>query len=305
LANNLGYTLSEYALATLKANRVVASRTEEEIYHRLGLHFIEPELRENTGEIEASLKNKLPKLITLSDIRGDLQMHTTASDGKNSIDEMAQAAKRLGYKYIAFTEHSKSVTVANGLDEKRTLKQIKKIREAQERVDGIRLLAGMEVDINKDGSLDLDDDVLEQLDVVVCSVHSYMNMESSAMTDRLLRALSHKRCQILAHPTGRLLLRRDPFSLDLERIVDESKKRGVIMELNAFPDRLDLKDVHLRMAKERGVKIVISTDAHSTAHLGWMRYGVKMARRGWLEKKDVINTLPVERMLAQLRDGRP
>ena len=305
LANKLGYTLNEYGLSTLKGNRIVASHTEEEIYHRLGLHYIEPELRENNGEIEAALKNKLPSLVALNDIRGDLQMHTTASDGKNSIEEMAQAARRLGYKYIALTDHSKAVTVANGLDEKRTLQQIKKIREAQKRTNGIRLLAGMEVDINKDGSLDLDDEVLAQLDVVVCSVHSYMKMESSAMTDRLLRAMANKRLQILAHPTGRLLLRRDPFPFDIEKVLDEAKKRGVVMELNAFPDRLDLKDIHLRMAKERGVKIVISTDAHATTHLEWMRYGVKMARRGWLEKKDVLNTLPLEKMMAELRGSRP
>ncbi len=305
LANKLGYTLNEYGLSTLKGNRMVASRTEEEIYLRLGLHFIEPELRENTGEIEASMKNKLPKLIEFKDIRGDLQMHTTASDGKNSIEEMAHAAKKLGYKYIALTDHSKAVTVANGLDEKRTLQQIKKIREAKKRLEGIELLAGMEVDINKDGSLDLDDEVLAQLDVVVCSVHSYMNMESSAMTERLLRAMANKRLQILAHPTGRLLMRRDPFTFDIERILNDAKKRGVVMELNAFPDRLDLKDIHLRMAKERGVKIVISTDAHATTHLEFMKYGVKMARRGWLEKKDILNTLPVEKMLSELRGNRP
>ncbi len=305
LANKLGYTLNEYGLSTLKGNRTVASRTEEEIYLRLGLHCIEPELRENSGEIEAALRNRLPKLVELKDIRGDLQMHTTASDGKNSIEEMAQAAKKLGYKYIALTDHSKAVTVANGLDEKRTLQQIKKIREAQKRLDGIRLLAGMEVDINKDGSLDLDDEVLAQLDIIICSVHSYMNMESSAMTDRLLRALGNKRLQILAHPTGRLLLRRDPFPFDIEKILDKARKRGVVMELNAFPDRLDLKDIHLRMAKVRGVKIVISTDAHATTHLDYMPYGVKMARRGWLEKKDVLNTLPVEKMLAELRGNRP
>jgi DNA polymerase (family 10) len=228
-------------------------------------------------------------------------MHTTASDGRNSIEEMGEAAKKLGYEYIALTDHSKAVTVANGMDEKRTLEQIKKIRAAQERVPGIRLLAGIEVDILKTGKLDLDDEVLAQLDVVVASVHSYMNQGRAEMTERILAALENPYVQILAHPTGRLLLRRDPFDYDMEKILDAAKARGVIVECNAFPDRLDLKDVHLRMAKERGMKIVISTDAHSFAHFPLMKYGVITARRGWVEKKDVINTLATEQLLASLR----
>jgi DNA polymerase (family 10) len=300
-ANEMGYTLSEYALATLKGERRVAGATEEEIYRKLKLAYIEPELREASGEIEAAAAGRLPKLITQEDIRGDLQMHTTASDGKNSIEEMAEAARRLGYEYIALTDHSKAVTVANGLDEKRVLAQIKKIREAQKRFKDIRLLAGIEVDILKDGRLDLDDDVLAQLDVVVCSVHSYMNLDRAAMTDRLLAAIENPYTQIIAHPTGRLLLRRDPFAFDMEAVLDAARKHGVAMECNSYPDRLDLKETHLRMARERGVKIVISTDAHTTAHLSYMKYGVKMARRGWLEKKDVLNTLPAEKLLAALR----
>jgi DNA polymerase (family 10) len=228
-------------------------------------------------------------------------MHTTASDGKNSIEEMGEAARRLGYEYIALTDHSQAVTVANGMDEKRTLEQIKKIRAAQERVPGIHLLAGIEVDIRKDGTLDLEDDVLAQLDVVVASVHSYMNLESAEMTGRLLAAIENPYTQIIAHPTGRLVLRRDPFHYDMEKILDAAKKFGVVMESNAYPDRLDLKDVHLRMAKERGVKIVISTDSHSTRNLTYMKYGVETARRGWIEKKDVINTLPFTQFLAALR----
>ncbi len=300
-ANKLGYTLNEYAMTTLKGGRRVASKTEEEIYTKLGLATPPPEIRENAGEIDAAFEKKLPALVELRDICGDLQMHTTATDGKNSIEEMAAAAKELGYEYIALTDHSKAVTVANGMDEKRTLEQIKKIREAQKRVPGIRLLAGIEVDILKDGSLDLEDEVLAQLDVVVCSVHSYMNLDRAAMTDRLLAAIESPYAQIIAHPTGRLLLRRDGFDYDMERILQAAAKRGVAMECNAYPDRLDLKDVHLRMAKERGVKVVISTDAHSTTHLPFMRYGVTTARRGWLEKKDVLNTLPVEKFLAALR----
>ncbi len=298
-ANEMGWTLNEYALTTLKGGKVVASKTEEEIYAKLKLAYIEPELREMTGEIEAAESGKLPKLVTLADIRGDLQMHTTASDGKNSIEEMGHAARELGYDYIALTDHSQAVTVANGLDEKRTLAQIKKIHAAK--VPGIRLLAGSEVDIKKDGTLDLEDYVLAELDVVVCSVHSYMNMERAEMTERYLAAIENSYTQIIAHPTGRLVLRREPFDYDMEAVLDACAKHGVAMECNAYPDRLDLRDVHLRMAKQRGVKIVISTDSHTTRNLLFMKYGVETARRGWIEKKDVINTLPLEEFLAALR----
>jgi len=300
-ANTMGYTLNEYALTTLKGGKTVAGKTEVEVYAKLDLPYIEPELREMTGEIEAAESGKLPHLITLADIRGDLQMHTTASDGKNSIEEMAEAARELGYEYIALTDHSKAVTVANGLDEKRTLAQIKKIRDAEKSVGGIRLFASSEVDILKNGSLDLSDEVLAQLDLVVVSIHSYMNLERAAMTDRILAALENPNTQILAHPTGRLVLRRDPFDCDMEKVFDACRAHGVAVECNAAPERLDLRDAHLRLAKQRGVKVVISTDAHSTAQLQLMKYGVQTARRGWLEPRDVINTLPLEKFLAALR----
>jgi DNA polymerase (family X) len=300
-ANSMGYTLNEYALTTLKGGKFVAGRSEEEIYSKLKLPYIEPELREMTGEIEAAEAEKLPHLVTLADIRGDLQMHTTASDGKHSIEQMAEAARELGYEYIALTDHSKAVTIANGLDEKRTLQQIKKIREAEKSAGGIRLLASSEVDILKSGALDLSDEVLAQLDVVVVSVHSYMNLDKSAMTERLLAAIENPYAQILAHPTGRLLLRRDPYDYDMEKIFDACRKNQVAVECNAYPDRLDLRDAHLRLAKQRGVKVVISTDAHATNQLKVMRYGVQTARRGWLEKKNVLNTLPLEKLLAGLR----
>ncbi|MBZ5660649.1 MAG: DNA polymerase/3'-5' exonuclease PolX [Acidobacteriia bacterium] len=300
-ANKMGYTLNEYALATLKGERPVARATEEEIYKKLELDYIPPELRENTGEIDAAAEHRLPHLIELSDIRGDLQMHTTASDGKNSIEEMALAAKELGYEYISLTDHSKAVTVANGLDEKRTLEQIKKIHAANAKHLGIRVLASSEVDVLKNGKLDLDDEVLAQLDIVLVSIHSYMNLERAEMTERILAAIENPYVQIFGHPTGRLLLHRDAYPYDMERVLDSAKKHGVIMECNASPERLDLKDTHLRMAKERGVKIVISTDAHTTGGLAAMRYGVLMARRGWIEKKDVINTLSTEKLLASLR----
>ncbi len=300
-ANKMGYTLNEYALATLKGERPVARATEEEIYKKLDLDYIPPELRENTGEIEAAAEHRLPDLIELGDIRGDLQMHTTASDGKNSIEEMALAAKDLGYEYISLTDHSKAVTVANGLDEKRTLEQIKKIHAANAKHLGIRVLASSEVDVLKNGKLDLDDEVLAQLDIVLVSIHSYMNLERAEMTERILAAIENPYVQIIGHPTGRLVLHRDAYAYDMERVLDAAKKHGVIMECNASPERLDLKDTHLRMAKERGVKIVISTDAHTTRGLAAMRYGVLMARRGWIEKKDVINTLSTEKLLAGLR----
>jgi DNA polymerase (family 10) len=300
-ANKMGYTLNEYALATLKGERPVARETEEAIYAKLGLDYVPPELRENTGEIDAAAEHRLPHLIELKDIRGDLQMHTTASDGKNSIEEMALAAKNLGYEYVGLTDHSKAVTVANGLNEKRTLEQIKKIRAANAKGLGIRVLASSEVDVLKDGRLDLNDEVLAQLDVVLVSIHSYMNLERAEMTERILAAIENPYTQIVGHPTGRLVLRRDAYAYDMERILDAAHKHGVVLECNAAPERLDLKDTHLRMARDRGVKIVISTDAHTTRGLTAMRYGVQIARRGWLEKKDVINTLSVEKLLAALR----
>ena len=300
-ANDIGLTLNEYALATLKGEKRVAGRTEEEIYARLKLGFVPPELRENTGEIMAAEQHKLPHLLMLKDIKGDLQMHSAASDGKNSIEEMAEAARKLGHEYIAITDHSKAVTVANGLDEKRAAAHIKKIHSLSEKELGIRVLAGAEVDILKDGELDYSDELLTQLDVVVCSVHSYFNLDREEMTGRILAAIENPYTQIIAHPTGRLLLRRDPFDYDMEKVLDACAKHGVAMECNSYPDRLDLKDVYLRMCKERGVKVVISTDAHSTTNLAFIRYGVTMARRGWLEKKNVINTLPCDEFLSALR----
>jgi DNA polymerase (family 10) len=300
-ANDMGYTLNEYVLATLKGEKRVAGRTEEEIYAKLKLDFIPPELRENTGEITAAEQHKLPSLITLKDIKGDLQMHTTASDGKNSIEEMAEAARQLGHHYIGITDHSKAVTVANGLDEKRMAAHIKNLRAADAKKLGIRVLAGAEVDILKDGSLDYSDEILAQLDVVVCSVHSYFTLDREAMTDRMLAAIENPYTQIIAHPTGRLLLRRDPFEYDMEKVLSACAKHGVAMECNSYPDRLDLKDVYLRMCKDRGVKVVVSTDSHSATNLTFIRHGVTMARRGWLEPRDVINTLPTEQFLAALR----
>jgi len=298
-AIKMGYTLNEYALATLKEERRAAGASEEEVYAKLKLDFIPPELRENCGEIEAAEQHRLPQLIEQSDLHGDLQMHTTASDGRHSIEEMARAARKMGYEYVAITDHSKAVTVANGMDEARTRGHMRKIRAAK--VDGIRVLAGIEVDILKDGQLDLADEVLAELDIVVASIHSFMNLDRAAITERMLAAIENPYVHIIGHPTGRILLRRDAMAYDMERILDAARRRGVAMECNAAPDRLDLKDAYLRMAKDRGVRVVISTDAHSIKHLELMRYGVQTARRGWIEKKDVLNALPLEQMLAALR----
>ena len=301
IAREKGWTLNEYALTTLKNGKWVAGRTEEEVYKKLGLAWIPPELRESAGEVKAAAGGRLPRLVELADIRGDLQMHTTESDGKNSIEEMAAAARALGYGYIAITDHSKAVTVANGMDEKRALAHARRIRQASKKFDRFRILAGVEVDILKDGRLDLDDEVLAQLDVAVGSVHSYMNLEPAEMTERLLAAIENPHLKILGHPTGRLLLRREPYRYDLEVILTACKKNGVAVECNAFPDRLDLRDVDLRAARERGVKVVISTDSHSTTHLPYMKYGVRTARRAWLTPRDVLNTLPLDRFLKALR----
>ena len=300
-AKRLGYKLSEYGLFRIKDDSKVAGRTEEEVYRALHLAYIEPELRENTGEIDAAEQGTLPRLLRLADLRGDLHMHTTASDGRCSILEMARAAQERGLEYVAITDHSKALAMANGLDEKRVLAQIQEIREAEKHLKGFRIFAGTEVDIHLDGTLDLDDEVLAQLDVVVASVHSHMNLPPEQMTDRLLRAFENPHLHILGHPTGRLLLRREPFGFDAERIVEEAAKRNVALEINSFPDRLDLREQHVRLCKQRGVKLVISTDSHHTSHLAHAKYGVLMARRGWLEKQDVRNTLPAAKFLQALR----
>ena len=291
-ALKMGYTLNEYGLFRLDDNRRVAGKSEDEIYGKLKLDCIPPELRENFGEIEAAEKHNLPDLITVADLRGEVHMHTVETDGKCTIDEMAAAAKERGYKYIAITDHSKNLAFANGLDDKRAEQHIARIHAANEQTDGITIMAGIEVDILADGELDLSDSVLEQMDVVVASVHSAFNQEPQQMTDRLLRALNNKNVSILGHPTGRLLLRRDAYPFDMDAILRTALKNRVAMELNAYPDRLDLNDVHLRMARERGVKIVINTDAHHTSHFEKIKYGILQARRAWLTRKDVLNTLP-------------
>ena len=300
-ALKMGYTLSEYSLADLKTEQPVAGKTEEEIYAKLKLDYIPPELRENLGEIDAAEKHTLPQLITQEDIQGDVHMHTVETDGKNTIEEMALAAKAHGYKYMAITDHSKNLAFANGLDDKRAVEHIARIREAGKKIDGITIFAGIEVDILAEGDLDLSDDVLAQMDIVIASVHSVFNQEPAEMTDRLLKAISNPNTSVIGHPTGRIQLRRDSYHYDMAKVLAAAAKHKVAMELNAYPDRLDLNDVHLRQAKQQGVKIVINTDAHHTSHMEKIRYGILQARRAWLTKDDVLNTLPAPKFAKAMK----
>jgi DNA polymerase (family 10) len=300
-ALKMGYTLSEYSLARLDNERVVAAKTEEEIYAKLKLDYIPPELRENQGEIDAAEEHALPALISQPDLQGDVHMHTVETDGRNTIEEMAEAAKAHGYKYIAITDHSKNLAFANGLDDKRAVEHIHRIRTANEKIAGIKIFAGVEVDILADGALDLSDSVLEQMDVVIASVHSHFNQSPAEMTDRMLKAVENPNTSLIGHPTGRLLLRRDAYQFDLDAVLKAAAKHRVAMELNAYPDRLDLCDRHLRLAKQHGVKIVINTDSHHTSHLEKIRYGVLQARRAWLTPADVLNTLPATRFAKTMK----
>ena len=300
-ALKMGYTLSEYSLAELDGEKPVAGRTEEEIYAKLNLDYIPPEMRENLGEIDLAAEHKLPPLLTAADLLGDVHMHTVETDGRNTIEEMATAARAHGYKYMAITDHSKNLAFANGLDDQRALAHIQRIREASDRMEGIKIFAGVEVDILGEGDLDLSDEVLAQMDIVIASVHSLFNQEREKMTERLLKAIHNPNTSILGHPTGRQLLRRDEYPFDMEAVLKAAATNRVAMELNAYPDRLDLSDVHLRHAKRHGVKIVINTDSHHTSHLNKIRYGVLQARRAWLTKDDVLNTLPVDRFAKALK----
>jgi DNA polymerase (family 10) len=290
-ALKMGYTLSEYSLAKLDTEKPVAGKTEEEIYAKLKLDYIPPELRENLGELDAAENHTLPALISQADLQGDVHMHTVETDGRNTIEEMAEAASEHGYKYMAITDHSKNLAFANGLDDKRAVEHIKRIRAADDANDKIRIFAGIEVDILADGTLDLSDSVLEQMDLVIASVHSHFNQSPAEMTGRLLKAVQNPNVSLLGHPTGRLLLRRDAYAFDIDAVLEEAAQKKVAMELNAYPDRLDLSDRHLRLAKQHGVKIAINTDSHHTSHMDKIRFGVLQARRAWLTKEDVLNTL--------------
>ncbi|HUJ49546.1 MAG TPA: DNA polymerase/3'-5' exonuclease PolX [Bryobacteraceae bacterium] len=301
-ALKLGLTLNEYGLFRLEDEQRVAGETEEQVYGKLGLAWIPPELRENCGEIEAALERRLPKLIELADIRGDLHMHTLETDGRATLEEMAEAARALGYEYIAITDHSKALAMANGLDEKRAVEFAKKVRLLNKDGLGIRIFSGLECDIRKDGEMDLAEDALAELDIVVASVHSHMNMETAEMTDRLMRALESPNVRVLGHPTGRILLNRDAYPFDFERVAAEAVRRKVYLEINGSPERLDLSSAMVRTAKGLGAKFAIATDSHQTRHLKPnMQYGVITARRGWLEAGDVLNALPLKQFAEAIR----
>jgi len=302
-ALKMGYTLNEYSLATLEGEKPVAGKTEEEIYAKLKLDYVPPELRENLGEIDLAEKHALPQLITGKDLQGDVHMHTVETDGKNTIAEMAEAAKARGYKYMAITDHSKNLAFANGLDDKRAVEHMQRIRDAGKQIDGIIIFAGIEVDILADGDLDLSNDVLAQMDLVIASVHSVFNQEPAKMTERLLKAINNPNTSILGHPTGRLLLRRDSYKFDMLAVLSTAAKNKIAMELNSYPDRLDLNDVHLRQAKQQGVRIVINTDSHHTSHMEKIRYGILQARRAGLTKDDVLNTLPADKFAKAMKHG--
>ncbi|MGR9037698.1 MAG: DNA polymerase/3'-5' exonuclease PolX [Gammaproteobacteria bacterium] len=294
-----GLKINEYGV--FKGDKAIAGETEESVYKSVGLPYIPPELRENSGEIEAAEAGRLPRLVELDDLRGDLHAHTTATDGHNTLEEMALAAKQMGLTYIADTEHSKRLTVTHGLDEKRLLQQMEEIDRLNERLQGITVLKGIEVDILEDGSLDLPDSILAQLDLVVGAVHSKFHLSRAKQTTRILKAMEHPHFTLLAHPSGRLLQEREPYDVDMARVIHQAGERGCFLELNAHPERLDLLDTRCRMAKEAGVLVSINSDAHSIADFANLKYGIGQARRGWLEKEEVLNTRPLTELRRLLK----
>ena len=301
IAIEKGFKLSEYGLFSKKTDRLVAGRTEEDVYKKLGMDYIEPEMREDEGEIELAQHHMLPKIIGYNDIKGDLQMHTKWSDGNNTVEEMALAAKKLGHEYICITDHTGKLAIANALDEKRILEQKKEIERANKKLSGIKILQGAEVNIKDDGTLDMPDKVLKELDIVVASIHSGFKNPKEKMTARMLKAMENGHVDIIAHPTGRLLTKRESYEIDLEKVFEAARKTNTIMEINAYPERMDLKDSHVRAAVKAGVKLVISTDAHNADQLHFMKIGIGTARRGWATKDDVINTRRLKDMLRMLK----
>ncbi len=292
------WKLNEYGL--FRGKKRLAGRTEEDVYEKLGLPWIPPELREDRGEVQAAEDGELPRLIEPGDLRGELHSHTDESDGHHSVEDMAEAAQERNYQYLAITDHSKAVTVAKGLDEKRLRKHADRIHRLNESLDELWLLAGIEVDILKDGRLDLSKKVLAELDWVVASVHSYFNLDEKAMTERIVRALESGVVHCLGHPFGRLIGQRDPIRFDVDRVLDVCKEQGIFLEINAHPDRLDLPDTYCKRAREKGLKMVIATDAHRQSDLDLSGFGVSVARRGWLTKSDVLNTLTAARLRKRL-----
>ena len=302
LAVKRGLKINEYGVFDSETGQRITGEKEEEVYKILDLAFIPPELREDRGEIEAAQENKLPELIEYSQIEGDLHMHTKWSDGAHSIMQMAEAAKKRGYKYIAITDHSQSLKFAGGLTEERLREQIEKIRKLNQELDDFTILSGIEVDIKSDGSLDFSDEILSKLDVVIAAIHSGFKQESKVITERIVKAMQNKLVSIIAHPTGRLIGYRESYQVDINKMMDIATETRTILEINACPERLDLNDVYCRMAKEKGVQLAIETDAHSINGLEFMNLGVDVARRGWLEEKDIINTLSLDKLLKRLKN---
>jgi DNA polymerase (family 10) len=301
LAIKKGYKLNEYGLFD-KNNKKIAGKTEEEIYQKLGLQFIPPELRENKGEIELAVNNKLPKIIEYNSLKGDLQIQTNWSDGQNSIEEMVQKAIEIGLEYICITDHTQSLSIAGGLDEKRFLKQFEEIDKLNKKYRGkITILKGAEVNINKDGSLDVSNEILEKMDFVGAAVHSYFDLPKSVQTARIKKAMSNPHVDCLFHPTGRIINKRPAYEIDIDEIIQWAKTTRTILEINAYPERLDLKDDHIKKCIENRVKMVINTDAHSILHLNFLNLGIAQARRGWATKEDIVNTLPLKDFLKQLK----
>ena len=299
LAIKKGYSLNEYGLT--RGKKIIASESEKEIYEKLGMELPPPEMRLNTGEIGVALNKKLPDLIGYDDLKGDLQIQTDWTDGKNSIEEMAREAERIGHEYICITDHTKSLAMTGGSDEKKLLLQMAEIDKIQKKFKKVKILKGAEVNIMKDGSLDIDDETLSKLDVVGAAVHSLFNLPKKDQTARIIKAMENPNVDILFHPTGRVINKRKPYEIDIEVIIKAAKRTGTVLEIDGHPWRLDLKDEHIRMAKEAGVKMVIDTDAHSIREMQYLEYGIAQARRGWCEKKDILNTLPLKHFLSSLK----
>ncbi len=301
MAVKKGLKINEYGIFREKDNKKLGGKNEEDIYNILGLQYVPPEMREDTGEIEAALNNALPKLIELKDIRGDLHVHTNQSDGSHTVEELISAAKERGYEYIAITDHSKGLGIAKGLNEERLMEEKKAIDALNKKLRGFKLLMGIEVDIRSDCRMDFSDEVLAKMDIVVASIHSGFRQSKEQLTKRLVSAMKNPYVSVIAHPTGRLIGERDPYEIDMDYILKIAKETGTALEINAYPLRLDLNDIHAKKAKELGIKFVISTDTHLTSQFEYMSYGVSIARRGWLEKKDVLNTLGYDQLMKALR----
>lgn len=304
MAMKAGLRINEYGIFREKDALKLGGKEEEDIYRILGLPYIPPELREDAGEVEAALSGKLPDLVKLSDIKGDLHVHSNWSDGSHSLDELIDEAKKRGYEYIAITDHSKGLGVAKGLDAEKLLEEKKEIDAINKRLKGFKLIAGIEVDIRSDGQLDLPDDVLKKMDIVVASIHSGFRQSKEQLTNRLISAMRNPYVSILAHPTGRLIGEREAYDVDMNEILKVAKETKTAIEINAYPARLDLNDIHARMAKEMGIPIVVCTDTHIANQFDYMAYGVSIARRGWLEKKDILNTMPYESLMKVLRNKK-